>query len=244
MDRTDGERVTLAQLGQDGALFATDLQRMTEGHYWLRLVKQGLVLEAMSDLGLVLGLTSQGRQAVLQDDLLNGDTPPYLASPTSLLDRAYQMLVLRHLVDDRGYKVMGAYYKSAAGLPRGKKKNKGDMGGDTGSKEKKEVTKRQYTDQRLSLVVEPPAYQPPPLDLSEDGRRAYPLVYAPLGQGPASGKTFRRLYYLHRQQTMRWRSPVLLAVPAWTPDLRRQQELLQERKNTQKVIEILVIRPD
>lgn len=220
MDLTQDETMVLAQLGVDGALFATHLRQLLEGDYWRRLVKLGLLQQATSDVGLVLGLTERGRREVVAQDLLEGGTPPYLNSPTSLINRAYLMLVWQHL-EAAGYEGVSVYYKRGSGL-----------------------TKNQNTAQVLSLVVRPAGYQPPPLDPSEDERRAYPLVYAPLGQGPATGATFRTLYYRHRQQVYRWQSPVLLAVPAWTPDLRRQQELLQERANKQEVVRVLVVHPD
>ena len=135
-----------------------------------------------------------------------GGRPDYLDRPASVADRAHQAEALRHLQTQ--FETVDVIRKKQGGLPR--------PGHD-----------RATTDQILAFRVRP-------VGSSVTVERA-PLLCAIGASAPLTMQAVRRLIRLHRTDVVRWGHPVIIAVPALTPEVVAGMEWLRGKVTAGKL---------
>jgi len=208
----------LTHLGEPGALVEASMAP----HDWQALVNAHYARVYQTVLGPTLALTEEGRvvfATILHDEGHFDVHIPYLNGPSVVADCAYQMLAVDQL-KALGYTV-NAVARRRRSLPTAKK------GAQTS------IVSR--------IHLQPPNVTFSPSYVAEIG---YPVLHANISQGGAGVPQLQHLAEHYGARVTVWQHPVMVAVPAITPAMRRLVNKLRETKRCEvlRLIEIPVPR--
>ena len=207
MSLNEIEQGVLLWIGELGGVTSRRTQQVQGPRpNWHRLIRENYVREYSTVYGKVLGLTAKGR-AVFKDQNF-----PYLASPSTVVDRAYLNDALSILLGE-GYKV--AYVEHQRASP----KQGGGLHRTPATTDVIVRTTLRVPERLADQIYADTRYEVKPLEFV-GGRNGvpvsqlgYPYLYASIRNGGITPAALKRLHKLHRFDIDQWHHPLLLAVP-------------------------------
>lgn len=202
MTFTGSEWSALAHLAKHGAV-TLGRMRLEVGPTvnWRGVVDRGLVwVYRGTPYGDVLGLTGRGRTLLMQ----HFDNVPYLASPGSVVDRAFGLEAVR-ILEAKGYTEKAREYKI--------QKLRGGPEASALIKRFHMRVPEEMMRELLALPFQGRAYGDGPA-------LGYPFLYASISRGGATPARAKALIQEHASHTKEWLHPLMIAVLKETQELR------------------------
>ncbi|BDP44824.1 hypothetical protein DAETH_47930 (plasmid) [Deinococcus aetherius] len=197
------ENEVLSKVFQAGALTT---RRVTREHgpkpNWSRLLERGYLREVHTVYGPVLAATPLTRQLSAQQGVLLD--APYLAGPSAIADRAYQMDALALLAVE-GYTLHRHEYRRSTGVGLGAGRTSQIL--LTVLRVPPRIEAQLSQDWGFVYAPKPDAWDIHPEVLG------YPNLYASISGRGIRLPRLRTLYRRHRFDIHVWRHPLLVAVP-------------------------------